>query len=81
MLLIEIVKLELMDGHIRIMLIVEIKNLEFPGGHIEIMLFIVIVKLESNSHITISINSIFNFFSDAETGLNEASFSWCNDEF
>ena len=46
-----------MGGHIGIMLFIEIENLEFPGGHIEIML-IEIDKGESNSNISISINSI-----------------------
>ena len=58
MLFIEIVKLELVGGHIGIMLFIEIENLEFSGGHIEIMPFIEIDKGESNSNISISINSI-----------------------
>ena len=58
MLVIGITKLELTRGHIEIMLFIEIVKLELVGGHIGIMLFIEIDKGESNSNISISINSI-----------------------
>ena len=58
MLFTEIVKLEFVGGHIGIMLFIEIEKLKFPGGHIEIMLYIEIDKRESNSNISISINSV-----------------------
>ena len=50
MLFMESVILELVGGHIGIMLYVVIENLEFPGGQLD--------KGESNSNISISINSI-----------------------
>ena len=58
MLFIEISNLEITGGYIGIMLFIEIENLEFPDGHIEIILFIEIDKGESNSNISISLNSI-----------------------
>ena len=58
MLIIERVKIELTGRHIGIMLFIERVKIEITGGHIEIMLFIEIDKGESNSNISISINSI-----------------------
>ena len=77
MLFIEIVKLELVGGHIGIMLFIEIENLEFPDGHIEIMLFIEIDKGESNSNISISINSIKTIWPPENRIFNSLPFWAC----
>ena len=47
MLIIEIIKLELIGGHIEIMLIIEIPKIEFSGGHFGIMLFLEVAILEN----------------------------------
>ena len=77
MLFIEIVKLELVGGHIGIMLFIEIENLEFPGGHIKIMLFIEIDKGEFNSNISISINSIKTIWPPENLIFNSLPFWAC----
>ena len=77
MLFIETVKLEFVGGHIGIMLFIEIETLEFRGGHIEIMLFIEIDKGESNSNISIFINSIKTIWPPENRILNSLPFWRC----
>ena len=45
-LIIDIAKIELTGGHIKIMLIIEMAKIKLIGGHIEIMLIIEMAKIE-----------------------------------
>ena len=48
MLVIEITKIKLTGGHIKIMLVIEITNIKLTGGHIEFMLILEMAKIEIN---------------------------------
>ena len=78
MLFIDIVKLELLGGHIGIMLFIEIENLKNPGGQIEIIiLFIEIDNGEPKYYISISINSIKTIWPPENRIFNSLPFWAC----
>ena len=51
MLIVEMGKIELTGGHIKIMLVIEITKIKLTGGHIEFMLIIEMAKLEINQRL------------------------------
>ena len=77
MLFIQINKLELVGGHIGFMLFKKIEEIELTGGYIEVMLFTDIDKGESNSNISISINSIKTIWPPENRIFNSLSFWAC----
>ena len=72
MLIIEIIKLELIGGHIGNMLIIEIIKLELIGGHIGNMLIIEMAKIElTGGHIGFMlITEIYANYRDGQNRIN-----------